>query len=114
MEIKKYYIKTWHDIHEYDYNDGELDHVNNYDMSEIIKADNPKDAVDIYIRKVLGYMYDVDEIELDESIYFDVIVDKECMQASTNQIDNWKQGKLKLYSDYVNMEIYHLNQITEL
>jgi hypothetical protein len=114
MEAKKYYIKTWHDVQEYSHEDGELDHVNAYDMSDIIKANDPKEAIDKYINKVLGYMFDVDEIEVDESIYFDVLVDKNNMQASPQQVEAWKDGKIKLYNDYVNMEIYELNQITEL
>jgi hypothetical protein len=113
--MKNYYIKTWHDVHEYSYEDGELNHANDYIMSEIIRANDPKEAIDNYINKILGYMYDVDSIENEEeTIYFDVLVDKNNMQATTEQVMAWKQGKIKLYNDYVNMEIYELNQITEL
>lgn len=112
--MKNYYIKTWHEVHEDSFENGELDHVNSYNMSDIIKANDPKEAIDQYINKVLGYTYDVDEIQVDESIYFDVLVDKNNMQASVDQVEAWTKGKTKLYNDYVIIEIHELNQITEL
>lgn len=115
MENKKYYIKSWHDVHEYSYKDGELNNVNNYNMSDIINADNPKDAIDKYISKILGYMYDIDNIENEgEMIYFDMLVDSDNMQATNEQVQAWKQSKVKLYNDCVSIEIYELNKITEL
>lgn len=109
--MKNYLIKTNHSIHKYDYDQGELEFINEYQMSETILAETPKKALEKYIDKVLGFSFDVDEIESDENIYFDVLVDYNNFQASTYDVELWKKGEQTLYNDCVYVKIYELNEI---
>lgn len=113
--LQEYYIKSFHTVSEYGYNEGELNFYNDYTIKEIIKAENVVSAIEKYINKILGYEFDIQEIEQDEELgfYYDILVNKKNLQASCNEVENWKKGKLKLYNDYINFKVYELKQINQ-
>lgn len=114
--MKKYLIYSNHYIHKFDYEIGEQDFVNEYELKELIKADNPKVAICKYLDEVLFYSINSNEIDLGNfsCFSFDILVDANNCQANIGEIENWKKGLLPLYNDYVTIKIFELNQITEL
>lgn len=114
--MKNYLIYSDHTVHKYDYEFGERDFVNEYELKEFIKAENQKEAIFKFINNVLCYSFDVDELELNEygNFSFDILVDAENYQASIEDVEEWKKGECTLYNDYVSLKIYELNQILEL
>ena len=112
--LKKYYIKSDHDINIDSYENGELNNVNNYKMDSIILAENEKLAIEKYCSKILGFDIDFDNLDIDKetgNIWACILVDKDNFQASIEQVEKWKLDKIILYSDIFNIRIYELNQI---
>lgn len=114
--MEKYLIYSNHSIHKFDYEEGEKDFVNEYELKEFIQAENPKEAICKYLDEVLFYSIDTNEIDLGNSFCFsfDILVDANNCQANIGEIEYWKKGLLSLYNDYVTLKIYELNLITAL
>lgn len=114
--MENFLIHSDHTIHKYDYECGELDFINEYQLKEFIEAENAKDAIFKFINNVLCYSFDVDEIELNEygNFYFDILVDANYYQASIENVEEWKRDECILYNNYISLNIYKLNQIKEL
>lgn len=114
--MKNFLIHSDHTIHKTDYDRGELDFINEYQLKQFINAENPKEAVFKFINNVLCYSFDIDELELDEfqNFSFDILVDQENYQASIEDVELWKKDECTLYNDYIILKIYELTEITEL
>jgi hypothetical protein len=114
--MENFLIHSDHTIHKYDYECGELDFINEYQLKEFVKAENAKDALFKFVNNVLCYSIDIDEIELNEygNFSFDILIDAENEQASIENVEEWKKGECILYNDYISLNIYQLNKITEL
>jgi hypothetical protein len=112
--LKKYYIESTHDINIDSYEKGELNNVNYYKMDSIILAENEKLAIEKYSSKILGFDIDFDNLDIDDetgNIWGNILVDKDNIQASIEQVEKWKLDKITLYSDIFNIRIYELSQL---
>jgi hypothetical protein len=112
--LKKYFIKSSHHICEDSYELGELNQVNWYSMEAQIEAINPAEAIEKYSRKILGFDFDSQnlDIDLDEgNIWHSILVDRDNFQASIEDIEKWKEGNIMLYSDNISFSIFELNEI---
>lgn len=103
-----YLIKTYFDVYEDDYNEGEGKHVNSWDYES--EHDAIESALQQHFGK-LGLSYDVNLLlEDDDNRWYSWMV-YEDSQATDKEIQLWKQGKLNLYSLHANIKIYKLEQI---
>lgn len=111
---KEYLIKAFGTITLFEYERGEIKFENEYRCKETIKAISPKEAIDQFIYKNLGYSFDIDNIEPDEALgfSFDILINSDNYQASVDQVEQWKKGEIKLFNDYVNLYIFDLTPIT--
>lgn len=111
--MKKYLIHADNTIHKFDYELGELDFINEYQIKEFIDAETPKDAISRFVKNGLCYSFDIDEMETDEfgNFYFDILTDENNYQASIEDLELWKKGEYTLFNDYVRLKIYELSQI---
>lgn len=112
--MKTYLIKSDHAITLDSFKDGEIEHVNWYNLDHKVMANNPGEAVKNYIEDFLCYSFY--SIEQDEFCgwYADFLVDNESIEASESEISEWKKDKLKLYNNHVNFEVYELNHINPI
>jgi len=104
-----YLIKTYFDAFEDDYNEGEGKHVNSWDYQS--EHDAIESALQQHFEQV-GLSYDVNFIcEDDGSRYYSWTVDADSIEATQNEVEQWKQGRKQLYSLHANIKIYKLEEI---
>jgi hypothetical protein len=113
--MKKYLIKSSHQIYLDDYNKGEVELVNCYTLDSFITAPNAQNAIQKYIQNDLNYKFDRQRIcEDDESInvgHYNVLVDAANEEADEQEIELWKVNQCKLYSNNIRLEIYEVKPV---
>lgn len=104
-----YLIKTYFDVYEDDYNEGEGLAVNWW------QHESEHDAIESGLQQhfeKLGLSYDTNFLlEDDGNRWYSWIVDADNNEATESQAELWKQGKLNLYSLNANIKIYKLEEI---
>ena len=120
--MNTYIIKTSHEIEKDSYNDGLLNHVNNYYLKYEIKANSPREAIQKYFEYYLYFTFDFEaayilhekeENEATNVLFYDVLVDEENNEATEDQIKLWKKDKLTLYNNRIHLEIF-LTQLIQI
>ena len=112
--MKNYKITSIHDIYEDSYNEGELNFVNGYDLSKEVKANNLKEAVKTYFENFLYYSFDIKYADiLENRLNYSVLVDEENFQIGENEeiYKQWKEDKVKLYSNNISIKVQEINDI---
>ena len=116
--MKKYIIKTNHEIEKDEYNNGLTDYVNSYNLEEKIQAETPREAIQEYFDKYLYYSFDFknayifhleDDSEEKNVLCYDTLVDDESFEATESQKELWKKGEKTLYNNRIYLKIYELN-----
>ena len=114
--MKTYIVKSYHDIFVDDYNEGEGKNVNSYTLNGEVRADNPKEAVNIYFKDHLGYNLGFENCEVcpDESslIQTSCLVDVDNLQPSEQEVKMWENGEVDLYANNILMYVYELKEVT--
>lgn len=111
--MTRYLISSYHEIYRDDYNEGESDRVNEYDLDQIVTADTPMEALETYYRDTLNRKFPNPEyLMLDDEkanvIYDSSLEDEDGFQPSESEIAEWKEGKRMLYA---NNATIHVNEI---
>lgn len=104
-----YLIKTYFEVFEDDYNEGEGKFVNSWSHQ------SEHDAIESALQQhfcQLGLSYDAEHMyEIEGARYYSWTVDAECMEATEKQLELWKEGKAKLYFQRANINVYKLEEI---
>jgi hypothetical protein len=104
-------IECFHNIYVDHYENGELDNVNNYDTEGKYSVSNIYDAIEKHLAS-LGYDFNKDFCQLDEEntnvVFYSVLVDAQSYEATTSQIELWKQNKFDLYSNNLTLYVYEV------
>ena len=110
--MKTFKIHSAHDVYIYDYEQGELDRVNGYTVTNEVEANDVWEAIEKYFETTLYYDFKKDNAsksdEVENELHYSVLVDVENLEASENQIEKWKQGKEKLYSSNITITVYEI------
>ena len=110
--MKTFKIRSAHDIYIDDYEQGELDRVNGYTVTNEVEANDVWEAIEKYFETTLYYDFKKDNAsksdEVENELHYSVLVDVENLEASENQIEKWKQGKEKLYSSNITIAVYEI------
>ena len=110
--MKTFKIRSAHDIYIDDYEQGELDRVNGYTVTNEVEANDVWEAIEKYFETTLYYNFKKDNSsksdEVENELHYSVLVDVEALEASENQIEKWKQGKEKLYSSNITITVYEI------
>ena len=118
--MKTYFIKTNHEVFIDKFNEGELDFVNSYTQKAQIKAENPESAIAKYFDKHLYYDFNMnfayvphqeEETEEKNTLHYSVLVNEDNNKASEQEVEEWKEDKLTLYSNNIFLTIYELNAV---
>ena len=110
--MKTFKIHSAHDIYIDDYEQGELDRVNGYTLTNEVKANDAWEAIEKYFETTLYYDFKKDNAsksdEVENELHYSVLVDVENLEANERQIEKWKQGKEKLYSNNITIAVYEI------
>lgn len=113
--MKKYFITSQHDVCIDSYKYGELENVNYYSIDSFISAENAKKAIELYFETVLFYDFSFENADFEDGIlFYSVLVDAENTQATKKDIQVWRMGKKKLYSNNISLKICECTDITKL
>ncbi|WP_439132417.1 hypothetical protein [Polaribacter sp.] len=107
--MKTYKITSLHHVYIDNFNEGETENVNNYDISQEIKAENLKEAIKKYVDEVLCYSFKFKYANIDEDqkcIHYSNLVDNDNIEILPNEqkYKDWQKNKLELYAN--NYTIY--------
>ena len=109
--METFLIECSHNIYVDNYENGELDNVNNFDTDGKYSAGSVYEAIEKHLYS-LGYDFNKDFCQLDEEqtnvVFYSVLVDVENYQASSYDILSWKENKLNLYSNNMTFYIYNV------
>lgn len=116
---KEFYVKALIDVHDYSYEDEELDFVNSYKRDSIIEALNANEAIKEFFNNDLYFSVDLENLEFEEHysyFVYGVLCDVDNNEVSENStlFKEWKKGKINLYNNYIQLSIYELNLVTKL
>jgi len=107
--MHQYHVFCSHDICEDSYTKGEMGSYNSWDEDDIISAETPMDAVRAFYKENLFWDFKEEGALFDEGKLFDSrLIDEENHEASERQIEDWKAGKIQLYSDNVRITVKQL------
>ena len=110
--MKTFKIRSAHDIYIDDYEQGELDRVNGYTVTNEVEANDVWEAIEKYFETTLYYNFKKDNAsksdEVENELHYSVLVDVENLEANEGQIEKWKQGKEKLYSNNITITVYKI------
>lgn len=110
--MKTYKITSTHEVFIDSFNEGEKESVNSYYFSDEIIKDNVDEAIEDYIKNSLYFNYHKGLTHKeDNKIYLSVLVDEDNTEANEKQIELWKNNKLTLYINYVELEVYELVRV---
>lgn len=112
--MKTYKVITTHDVYTDDYENGEGEHVNFYQMDSIEQAETPREAIQKHFNKTLFLPINIEEAEANEegtALLWANLVDEDNMKPSKHQLEEWKKGKLTLYSDHIEIRVKELTDI---
>ena len=115
--MNTYLINSFHIVTEDDFEHGEVIDSNFWDMkATTVQALTPKDAIAKYFESTLYLPFNIEflEIQDDDCIRYYNLVDGCNQEPTDHEIELWRKGKKKLYSLDTTIEIYELNQITEI
>lgn len=110
--MKTFKIESEHDVYIDSFTEGEGDAVNSYNISEEIKANNVKEAIEKYFDSVLCYAFDFSFAGTYEGrLEYSTLVDEDNSEASENQIELWKKDDVTLYANNISIVAYELVSI---
>lgn len=111
--MRQFYITSWHDVFEDIFDKGEQPNaINGYAISEKVEAPTALEAVIKYVTETLGYPVTDGSIEADDEqnnvVHYSTLVDMDNDAVDEHQTEQWKEGKLRLYSNHVTIEVKEL------
>ena len=110
--MKTFKICSAHDVYIDDYEQGELDRVNGYTVTNEVEANDVWEAIEKYFETTLYYNFKKEYAsksdEVENELHYSVLVDVENLEASEKQIEDWKQNKQKLYSNNITITVYEI------
>ena len=116
IEMKTYIVKSYHDIFVDDYKEGEGKNVNSYTLSGEVRADTPKEAVNIYLNGNLGYNLGFENCEVCPAekglVQTSCLVDADSLQPSEQVVKMWENGEAILYANNIQIYVYELKEVT--
>jgi hypothetical protein len=118
--MKTYIINSEHLIFLDSYENGETEQLNFYTQKDTVKANTPREAIQLYFEKTLCYSFNFEnayiyipqeeekkEIEYKgNTLLYSILVDADNCEASESEINQWKEDKKLLYSNNIYLTIF--------
>ena len=113
--MKRFFISSTHEVFVDDYNEGELNNVNDYNLNSFINAEDPRQAIEKYFDTVLGYDFSFELSDFEDGyLNYSVLVDEDDLQATETEKVFWRNGKKTLYCNNIRLKVGELIKINEL
>jgi hypothetical protein len=111
--MKQFRIVSNHSVYIDNYEDGEQDYVNGYELENTIKAETKEEAINKYFSDFLYFNLSIENCEASEDGYLQTscLLDEENIQPTSKEIELWKENKLKLYVNHIDLKVYELVEV---
>lgn len=113
METKTFFIKSFNSVFIDNYEEGEGDMVNEYNIKGEISAESAESALMLFVENNLNFNYDKENLQVDDvcGAVYTTLVDNENYEASEEEIKEWRNGKIELYAHYSHIKIFELVKV---
>lgn len=114
--MNNYKISSFHEVNINSYEEGELNHINNYSVDAEIKADSVDEAVQKYFAEILFYDFDSKMFGFSEDnkiLYCSYLVDEDNNEVHVNSVlyERFKRSEIDLYNNNVSLTVEELKQV---
>ena len=107
--MKRYKIISTHDIYEDDYLEGQGNLINSFTLDSEQEISTPIEAIEKHFSN-FGYSFDSANAEFDGNLcHYGFMVDDDNIEASTQELEWFKNGNKKLYADNTAIQVYEMN-----
>lgn len=110
----RYSVTSQHDVFVDDYEKGEGNHVNGYNIAREYVAHNPMNAIKKHFKDVLGYEFDPEKATVDNyGLFWDVLVDADNIEVSpeSKEYKEWKEGGKVLYANSIMVTVNEIVKV---
>ena len=108
----KYYISSFHDTYEDNYENGEGNFCNSWKQERIIKANNLNEALKEYFDKELFTEFNIENLDIYENtIQTSILVNVDNFQASKYEIEKWQKNELMLYAQHISIKAEIMQEV---
>jgi hypothetical protein len=114
--MRNFKITSEHSIYTNSFKTGEQSFERVFHLGNTLQADTPEEAIAKYFKNYLFYDFDmsnaVTDIDDNYTLYYSVLADENGTKATENQLNLWKMGKRKLYTDNIRILMQELINIS--
>lgn len=105
---KEFRVVSNHVVYEDNYNDGELEYVNDYTLDGIYKVDNWQQAIENHFNEN-GLSIELKDCEIEDGIlYTSRLVNFDGVRPFNNELQDFKKGLINLCSDNITVHVQEL------
>ena len=109
--MKKYKVISIHDIHEDYYTEGQGKLIASFNLNSEQNANSPVEAIEKHFNS-FGYKFEDKLAQFDVNVcHYGFMVDEDNAEASTQELEQFKNGSKKLYADNTTIQIYEMNLV---
>lgn len=109
--MKKYKVISIHDIYEDNYIEGQGNLVNSFNLDSEQSVNTPIEAIEKHFN-IFGYSFDSIRAEFDDNLcHYGFMVDTDNIEASTQELEWFKNDNKKLYADNTTIQVYEMNLV---
>jgi len=108
----RFLIESTHEVYEDSFTDGEGALFSSYKKNQVIYAESIDIALVTYYRASLSYTLRVDLLYYEEDCFIDsTLVDEDLRELDDDEIEEWRNGELKAYSDSFKVTIHTIEKV---
>lgn len=113
MKTKTFLIKSINSVFIDNYEEGEGDMVNEYNIKGEISAESAESALMLFVENNLLFNYDKENLQVDDlcGAVYSTLVNNKNQEATERDITEWRKGEVKLYSHYSKIEVFELVKV---
>lgn len=110
--MKNFLIQSSNSVYAHNYENGAETIVNSFNVVGKISAKSAKSALVLFIEKNMYFNYNNENLQVvDGNIFYINLVDKENAEASKVEIEEWENGRKKLYLHHAHIKIFELVKV---
>lgn len=110
MDMKTFKVVNFVEVYIDNYETGEGDLANHYELISEIKAKTPIEAIQEFFLTVLFYTLDLEHSTIDDNVFhYSNLVGVDSCEATDMEIERWKNGNLTLWSANSHISVYEVS-----
>jgi len=113
--MKRFYITLSINNYLDSYSEGEIGHVGYYEQSNVVRADNPTEAVKNYVENILVYKVDEDSLSKVDDVPYALtgswMIDEDGTEPTEFQLEKFRNNEIQLWVSSIEFYVYELQAV---